>query len=69
MSHHHACIHRSAWKEWSALKADYPRLGDVLKIIRLNAHKGTGYAKNVGFDKVMYECYFISICLFILLID
>jgi len=41
----------SAWKEWSSLKTEYPLLGDVLKIIRLNAHKGTGYAKNVGFDK------------------
>lgn len=47
-------FYNSAWKEWSSLKAEYPLLGDVLKIIRLNAHKGTGYAKNVGFDKVTY---------------
>jgi hypothetical protein len=32
--------------------ASFTTVGDVLKIIRLNAHKGTGYAKNVGFDKV-----------------
>jgi hypothetical protein len=49
--------YNSAWKEWSSLKAEYPLLGDVLKIIRLNAHKGTGYAKNVGFDKVPYQFF------------
>ena len=51
----HSCTYNSAWKEWSSLKAEYPLLVDVLKIIRLNAHKGTGYAKNVGFDKVPYQ--------------
>ena len=51
----HSFTYNSAWKEWSSLKAEYPSLGDVLKIIRLNAHKGTGYAKNVGFDKVPYQ--------------